>query len=97
MRSSAETNRPLAEGEVALVTGASRGMGAATARAFVGAGAAVVLAARSETELTELADEIVAAGGKAVAVPTDVTGAAAYSPPQTCSPRRLQFYSCQDE
>lgn len=59
-------------GRVAIVTGASRGIGAACARALAAAGAAVVLAARSEDALSALADEITAAGGRALAVPTDV-------------------------
>jgi len=59
-------------GQVAIVTGASRGIGAAVARAFAHAGAAVTLAARDEGALTALADEITAAGGQALAVPTDV-------------------------
>ena len=63
---------PSLRGKVAIVTGASRGIGAATARAFADAGAAVALAARSEDELTELAATIDAAGGRAIAVPTDV-------------------------
>jgi NAD(P)-dependent dehydrogenase (short-subunit alcohol dehydrogenase family) len=62
------------EGEVGIVTGASRGIGAAAARAFAeaGAGAAVVLAARDEKALSAVAAEIVANGGQALAVPTDV-------------------------
>ena len=63
---------PSLHGKVAIVTGASRGIGAATARAFADAGAAVALAARSEHQLTELAASISAAGGRAIAVPTDV-------------------------
>lgn len=59
-------------GRVAIVTGASRGIGAASARALAAAGAAVVLAARSEAALSALADEIGAGGGRALAVPTDV-------------------------
>ena len=66
---------PSLRGKVAIVTGASRGIGAATARAFADAGAAVALAARSEHELTELAAAISAAGGRAIAVPTDVGNA----------------------
>src|SRR3954449_1839191 len=62
---------PLA-GRVAIVTGASRGIGAATARALSSAGAGVVLAARDERALQALAIELSAGGGQAVAVPTDV-------------------------
>lgn len=61
------------DGRVAIVTGASRGIGAATARALAAAGANVVVAARSEQALRVLAEEIVADGGQALAVPTDVT------------------------
>jgi NAD(P)-dependent dehydrogenase (short-subunit alcohol dehydrogenase family) len=63
---------PSLHGKVAIVTGASRGIGAATARAFADAGAAVALAARSKHELTEVASAINASGGRAIAVPTDV-------------------------
>ncbi|MGH3261510.1 MAG: SDR family NAD(P)-dependent oxidoreductase, partial [Trebonia sp.] len=64
-------------GQVAVVTGASRGIGAATARALGAQGASVVLAARDERALADLADELLAAGGQALAVPTDVTDDAA--------------------
>jgi NAD(P)-dependent dehydrogenase (short-subunit alcohol dehydrogenase family) len=59
--------------QVAVVTGASRGIGAATARAFAEAGAAVALAARDRERLDTLAAEITAAGGTALSVPTDVS------------------------
>jgi NAD(P)-dependent dehydrogenase (short-subunit alcohol dehydrogenase family) len=59
--------------QVAVVTGASRGIGAATARAFAQAGAAVVLAARDKTRLDDLAAEITAAGGTALSVTTDIS------------------------
>jgi NAD(P)-dependent dehydrogenase (short-subunit alcohol dehydrogenase family) len=72
MSDGAEQIDPSLRGKVAIVTGASRGIGAATARAFADAGAAVALAARSEGELSELAAAIDAAGGRAIAVPTDV-------------------------
>ncbi len=60
------------EGKVAIITGASRGIGAAAARVFAQAGAAVVLAARDEQSLALVARDILAAGGQALAVPTDV-------------------------
>jgi NAD(P)-dependent dehydrogenase (short-subunit alcohol dehydrogenase family) len=65
--------RHLLAGKAAIVTGAGRGIGAATARAFADAGAAVVLAARTEPEIDALASEIANTGGEAVAVATDVT------------------------
>lgn len=65
------------DGKVAIVAGASSGMGAATARLFAARGAAVVLGARSEDALQTVADEIQAAGGNALAVPTDATNGVA--------------------
>ena len=59
-------------GRVALVTGASRGIGAATAAAVAAAGAHVVLAARDGPALDLVAGRIRDAGGRATAVPTDV-------------------------
>jgi NAD(P)-dependent dehydrogenase (short-subunit alcohol dehydrogenase family) len=64
--------RPILEGRVAIITGASRGIGAATSRAFAAAGAAVALAARDEAALASLADQLLSGGGRAIAVPTDV-------------------------
>ena len=63
------------EGKVALITGASQGIGAATARLFAQAGAAVVLASRSGEELAHNVEEIKANGGEAIAVVTDVADA----------------------
>ena len=60
---------------VALVTGASSGIGAATAQALAAQGAAVALLARRADRLTELKAEIESAGGTALLVPADVTDA----------------------
>ncbi len=60
-------------GKVALITGASSGIGWATAKAFAARGANVVLAARREDELATLAAEIERDGGQATYVKTDVS------------------------
>lgn len=60
-------------GKVALVTGASSGIGRATAEVFAAKGAKVVLAARRQDELAALAGEIAARGGAATFVTTDVS------------------------
>ena len=59
-------------GRIALITGASRGIGAAVARNFAAEGAHVVLAARTVGGLEELDDAIRAAGGAATLVPVDL-------------------------
>jgi NAD(P)-dependent dehydrogenase (short-subunit alcohol dehydrogenase family) len=66
---------PDMNGKVALITGASSGIGRATAEAFSTRGASVVLAARREHELALLANEINARGGSAAFVVTDVANA----------------------
>jgi NADP-dependent 3-hydroxy acid dehydrogenase YdfG len=58
--------------QVVAVTGASSGIGEATALACADAGAAVALAARRSERIDALAERIVAGGGRAIAVPTDV-------------------------
>ena len=65
------------EGKTAIITGAGRGIGRAIARAFAAEGATVVLAARSRADLAAVAAEVREAGGRALAVPTDVTQDAA--------------------
>jgi NADP-dependent 3-hydroxy acid dehydrogenase YdfG len=60
-------------GKVAAVTGATSGIGEATALALSGAGAAVAVAGRREDRLQALAERIEADGGRALAVPTDVS------------------------
>jgi len=64
-------------GRLAVVTGASRGIGAATATALAAAGAQVVLAARDRQALEDVARRIKDAGGQAIPVPTDVSDKAA--------------------
>lgn len=63
-------------GEVVLVTGASQGLGRQFARVLAGRGAAVALGARQTAKLESLAKDIGAAGGRAFAVPMDVTNQA---------------------
>ena len=64
--------RPL-EGRIALVTGASRGIGAATAKALAAAGAHVVLTARKAKDLEAIEEAIHDAGGTATIAPMDLT------------------------
>ncbi|MFM7404537.1 MAG: SDR family NAD(P)-dependent oxidoreductase [Erythrobacter sp.] len=67
-----DTTKPLA-GQTALVTGASRGIGAATAKALAAAGAHVILVARKVKALEEVEDEIHTLGGTSTIAPVDLT------------------------
>ena len=66
------TEQPLA-GQLALVTGASRGIGAATAKALAAKGAHVVVTARTARALEEVEQAIFDAGGSATIAPLDLT------------------------
>ncbi|WP_395693377.1 SDR family oxidoreductase [Nocardioides sp.] len=59
-------------GQVAIVTGAGRGLGAATAVALAEAGADVLISARTESQLAEVADRVRATGRRCVVVPADL-------------------------
>ena len=63
----------LFEGKVALVTGASRGIGAATAKALAAQGAHVIITARTAKDLEAVEDAIFNAGGSATIAPLDLT------------------------
>jgi NAD(P)-dependent dehydrogenase (short-subunit alcohol dehydrogenase family) len=76
MSTAADSPAPLA-GQVALVTGASAGLGRHFALTLARAGATVAVSARRAERLADLVDTIEAAGGTALAVPLDVTDAAA--------------------
>ena len=69
-----ESSKPF-DGKLALVTGASRGIGAATAEALAAAGAHVILTARTAQSLEQVEERIHAAGGTATIAPMDLTDA----------------------
>jgi 3-oxoacyl-[acyl-carrier protein] reductase len=68
-----EDSTQLLGGQVALVTGGGRGLGRAYAQALAQAGMAVAVTARTESELQEAVQQIEQSGGRALAVPADVT------------------------
>ena len=69
-----ESSKPF-DGKLALVTGASRGIGAATAEALAAAGAHVILTARGAPALEQVEEQIHAAGGSATIAPMDLNEA----------------------
>jgi len=69
---SGKNGQPL-DGQVAVVTGAGRGIGAAISHELAARGAAVVLLGRNQATLASTAQTILAAGGKTEAIPCDVT------------------------
>ena len=83
--------KPIAE-QVVVITGASSGIGLATARMAAERGARVVAAARSEGALNQLVQEITAAGGQAVAVVTDVSKPEEV---QALAARAIEAYGCR--
>src|SRR6185312_7414887 len=80
-------------GRVALVTGASSGIGRAIAGALAGAGAKVVLVARRATELEAARDAIAAQGRDAAALPCDLTDADAL---ESCADRASRAFGAPD-
>ncbi len=64
------------DGKVAIITGAGRGIGRAIALRFAADGAKLALVSRTKDQLEEVKAEVIAAGGHAIAMPTDVTSEA---------------------
>lgn len=73
MQQRCEPARGVLSAEVAVVTGAGRGVGRAIAQELAAAGASVVLSGRTASEIDAVANAIVESGGRSLAVPTDVT------------------------
>ena len=77
---------------ILIITGASSGIGAATARELARRGATVVLAARRAEELNRIANDITHLGKNALAVPTDVGNRQSIASPRC--PNRRSLRSC---
>lgn len=71
---------PVLKDRIALITGASRGIGRATAKLLAADGAHVLLLGRNQKRLEAVDDEITAAGGKATLIPLDIANGAAIDP-----------------
>ena len=84
-----ENSKPL-EGKFALVTGASRGIGAATAEALAAAGAHVILVARTAAALEAVEERIHSAGGTATIAPLDLTEGSSIGKLATAAAERWQ-------
>jgi NAD(P)-dependent dehydrogenase (short-subunit alcohol dehydrogenase family) len=92
-RSLLETPMQPLIGRIAIVTGAGGGIGRAVSLMLAQSGARVVLAARNQARLEKVGDEILSAGGEALAVPTDVTREEGL---KTLVDRTLQAYGSID-
>jgi NAD(P)-dependent dehydrogenase (short-subunit alcohol dehydrogenase family) len=84
------------EGRVALITGASRGIGRAIARGYAREGAAVSVTARSEGDLRSLVGEIEQGGGKAMAIPADLAELADMAAPARVVQQVLECFGTID-
>jgi 3-hydroxybutyrate dehydrogenase len=84
------------EGRVALITGASRGIGRAIARGYAREGAAVSVTARSEGDLRSLVEEIEQGGGKAMAIPADLAELADMAAPARVVQQVLERFGTID-
>jgi NAD(P)-dependent dehydrogenase (short-subunit alcohol dehydrogenase family) len=84
------TDSKLLHGRLALVTGASRGIGAATAEALAAAGAHVILVARTSSALEEVEERIHSTGGTATIAPLDLTDGESIGKLATAAAERWQ-------